>query len=331
MMKATSISPTKPTQNSLSISQLISTIREPIKKTFENTTYTVYGDVERVNNYQEHKYVTLVDKTGNQSIFLNVFIRNNVLRNCPYPIENQTSLLLTGTITLSTKNEITLIANHFENLGYGLMQAQIEAWKKDYRDILERPKKELPLFCQNIAVISNIETQGFQDLVCHLKYGEITLYQTNMQGSDTAENISKNIYKINQKGGYDCICIIRGGGNYADLFEFNKPVLLKAIADSKIPIITGIGHETDYPLCDLAADLRYPAPAAVAIGLTNRVEILLSDITDIHKEISEKHTRILNLEHQKIKERQLKYKSNNYLILAGVIIVILITYILLNK
>ena len=329
MQTTTQLNTSSKQEKALSISQLVEAIREPIKKTFAGQPFTIYGDVERVNPYQNHCYIKLVDKSGKNTVPITVFIKDTVLSTCQFQIEPLMSILITGYITLSTKNEIIITAIRFENLGFGLMQAQIDTWKNTHQNLFTRQKKISPLICKNIAVISNQEPeiQGLSDFTSHLKYGNVTVYQAIMQGKNVAEDIAQAIQQINLDKGYDCICIVRGGGSFADLFEYNKPQLLTAIAESNILVITAIGHETDHPLCDEVADIRYAAPAVAAANLTMKMELLLADIEQKYKEIKNHYKIISSRTEQQIKDKNIKNKHNNNLVFAGIIIVILLIYI----
>lgn len=263
--------------NSQSISELLTSLKEPVRKIFSGQTFMVYGDVEKVKPWNSLVYVTLIDKTDRQNYSLSVLINNAVIARGGCRIEEKMKILVTGTVTL-VRNEIQIVATSYEDLGHGRLQRQIEEWKVTYQQLFKRDKKSLPFICRKIAVISNPQIQGLEDFATHLRYGEVTVFETKMQGNTIAEQIAELIRTINSRNQYDCVCIVRGGGGFTDLFEFNKPVLLEAIASSGIPVITAIGHETDYPLCDFAADIRFSTPTDAGRKLTERMEELLQNI-----------------------------------------------------
>lgn len=332
-------------QNSLSISNFLNALKEPIRKTFNDQLFIVYGDVERIVPWKFFLYITLIDKTENQNYSLTVAIDTSKVKS-NYPLETKIKLLVFGTVKL-VRNEIQLIATKYEDLGFGYLQRQIEEWKIAYDSLIKRVKKELPTVCRKIAVISNPEIQGFEDFTKHLRYGEITVFDTKMQGNTVAESIANTIKKINANFEFDCIAIVRGGGSFIDLFEFNKPILLEIIASSKIPVITAIGHETDFPLCDFVADVRFSTPTDAGRGLSEKIDQLILNtkfcfktvqtnfsnkiqkamlITkQLNKEIQTGYENLKRLAEQK---EILRKKNRNLLIVAIIVIALLMIIII---
>lgn len=269
----------------MSIADLLAALREPVRKTFEGLVFTVAGDVERVSPFQRHLYVTMVDRSGGQQYTLKAFVRDAVIAACKCEIAPKMKLLVSGTITLS-KNEIQLNATALEDLGYGRMQKQLEDWKVQYAELFARPKKPIPEICRAIVVISNQSIQGCQDFNKHLRYGSARILDTKMQGEAVAASIASAIRTVNERGGCDLIVIARGGGSPAELFDFSRPELLEAIAASTIPVATAIGHETDYPLCDLAADRRFSTPTDAGRQLSEQVERAMKELRHARQRIS---------------------------------------------
>ena len=265
--------------NAFSIQRFLNAIKEPIKTTFQDQPFIVYGDVDKVTPWNGCFYLTLIEKANPYTYILKVFISSQLAHKNNIEIRPKMKLLVVGNV-VSNKNEIQLNANQFEDLGFSRLHKQIEDWTKTYKNIFEREKKKLPLLCRRIAVISNPIIQGYEDFNRHLKYGELTVIETKMQGDKVAEDIATAIKKINLSSNYDCIVIVRGGGSFTDLYEFNKPVLLEAIANSIIPVASAVGHETDSPLCDFAADIRYSTPSHAGKDLTERVDVLKKSVID---------------------------------------------------
>lgn len=129
-------------------------------------------------------------------------------------------------------------------------------------------KKPLPLFPTNIGVVTstsgavlydiiNVATRRFDGI-------RITVYPVPVQGTDAAERVSQGIRHFNELANVDVIIVARGGGSFEDLFAFNEETVARAVYESAIPVVSAVGHETDYTLCDMAADLRAPTPSAAA-------------------------------------------------------------------
>jgi len=330
-------------KNALSIQHFINVIKEPVKATFQDQSFIVYGDVDRVTPWHDCYYLTLIEKANHYTYNIKVFISSQVARNDSFEIRPKMKMLVVGTVVLN-KNEIQLNAVQYEDLGYSRLHKQIEEWKTAYKPLFERKKKRLPLLCQRIAVISNPAIQGYADFSKHLKYGELSVIETKMQGDKLAEDIADDIKKINTHDRYDCIVIVRGGGSFADLYEFNKPSLLEAIAASMLPVISAVGHETDFPLCDFAADLRFSTPSHAGRELTERVEVLQRCIDDwkqilntsyfnvlqrYERGIIYKREQIENGLRKALEKDKLRRKNMMVILSAAIIIAILILIIIM--
>lgn len=277
--------------NSISITSFLKNIRDPIKRAFSGQQFTVYGDVDTVNFWEGNLWVTLVDRSNGKPSTLKILILESVLQEYHCRVEADMRLLVTGTIT-TVRNEILLNAVFIQDIGQGKMLGQKEEWRETYRLYIDQPKKTIPFLCTKIAVISNHTSLGFIDFNKHLLYGNVDLWDTKMQGPSVAVDIAKAIKEINAQKEHDCICIVRGGGSNTDLFEFSKPPLLEAIGTSNIPVLTAIGHESDVPLCDAVADMRFSTPTDLSKYLTRQVQLLLGSVHSLSKDIRSNYTRI---------------------------------------
>lgn len=280
--------------NYITIEDFVKELTYPIFQTFKNKDYTVIGEVERINPFGKDIYIHLIGITGKVNIPITVYVPENIYNKLSFDIKPDMQLIVTGKVSLS-RSQIKLNASDLKNAGIGIMKKSIVEWRKKYKDLINRDKKRIS-YCEKIAVISNSNIQGFIDFSTHLKYGYVKVYETMMQGNNLAYDIARKIEDINKTGQYDCICIIRGGGSYANLFEFNKPILLEAIANSKIPVLTAIGHESDKLLCDQVADMRFSTPTDLGKYLTSGVRLLSSKINKAREEIKSKYKEIKHKE-----------------------------------
>ena len=144
-------------------------------------------------------------------------------------------------------------------------------------------KQQLPPGARTIGVITSPTGAVIQDILrvlsrrCH--QFQMILYPVTVQGFTAAQEISRAIQAFNQQDmGVDVLIIARGGGSIEDLWAFNEEILVKAVAQSSIPIISAVGHETDFTLCDFAADVRAPTPSAAA-------EIVCKSSEQYHQEL----------------------------------------------
>jgi exodeoxyribonuclease VII large subunit len=171
--------------------------------------------------------------------------------------------------------------------GLGELQEAFEKLKKKLEAeglFDEKFKKSIPAFSQKIGVVTAIDGAAFRDLISVAKrrfpLAEIVIAPARVQGSGAAESIVNGIKLLNEYPGIDVIIVARGGGSIEDLWAFNEEIVARAIFKSKVPIISGVGHEVDFTISDYVADLRAPTPSVA-------MEISTPDINDIENFINE--------------------------------------------
>ncbi|MCR3905650.1 MAG: exodeoxyribonuclease VII large subunit [Tenericutes bacterium] len=185
--------------------------------------------------------------------------------------------------------------------GIGELYLKYEALKKEleekgYFDATH--KKEIPKFPSKIGVITSSTGAVIQDIINTVSrrylLTEIHLYPAAVQGPGSSESIRNQILLANQKNEVDVLIVGRGGGSIEDLWGFNEMPTIQAIYDSKIPIITAIGHETDYTISDFVSDLRAPTPTAAAELATPNTEDIKQRIVDAKEQIEYRTTQYFN-------------------------------------
>jgi exodeoxyribonuclease VII large subunit len=154
----------------------------------------------------------------------------------------------------------------------------------------EERKKPLPRFPKRIGIVTSPTGAAIRDML-HITgrrfpSAEIVLYPALVQGADAAASIARGIRYFNTKKSVDLLIVGRGGGSLEDLWAFNEELLVRAVADSALPVISAVGHETDFTLCDFAADLRAPTPSAAAELAVPDTEELLSSLGHMNDRIS---------------------------------------------
>jgi exodeoxyribonuclease VII large subunit len=171
--------------------------------------------------------------------------------------------------------------------GLGELQEAFEKLKKKLEAeglFDEKFKKPIPVFPEKIGIVTAIDGAAFKDLVSVAKRRfplvEIVIAPARVQGSGAAESIVNSIKLLNAYTGIDVIIVARGGGSIEDLWAFNEEIVARAIFKSKVPIISGVGHEVDFTIVDYVADLRAPTPSVA-------MEIATPDIIDIENFIEE--------------------------------------------
>jgi exodeoxyribonuclease VII large subunit len=234
-----------------------------------------YNDVSvegEVTNFTRstagHCYFSLKDAKSQIRV---VFFATNA-RYLKFRIENGLQLVVRGRLTLyEPKGEFQLSAVSAEPAGLGALQLAFEQLKKRLAEEgLFDParKKPIPMLPQRIAVVTSPTGAAIRDILNVLgrRYEGLLLqiYPVRVQGPTAAREIAAAIRNLSRWELHDVILICRGGGSLEDLWPFNEEVVARAIAACTIPTISGVGHETDFSICDLVADLRAATPSAAA-------------------------------------------------------------------
>jgi exodeoxyribonuclease VII large subunit len=166
--------------------------------------------------------------------------------------------------------------------GIGELQTAFERLKQKLsgEGLFDRQfKKPVPSFPRKIGIVTAVDGAAFQDMIniARRRYpaAELIIAPARVQGSGAAESIVISLRVLNEISGIDVIIVARGGGSIEDLWAFNEEIVARAIFKSRIPVITGIGHEIDFTIADFTADLRAPTPsAAMELATPDKNEIL---------------------------------------------------------
>ncbi len=260
----------------------------------ENLKYVyVTGEISNFKaHYSGHMYMTIKDETA--SVKAVMFAGNaSKLRFMP---ENGMKILALGTVSLFPRDgSYQLYISTMQPDGAGALSIAFEQLKKKLEaEGLFSPlhKKKLPLFPRRVGVITSSTGAAIQDIfnVLGRRYpvAEVVVRSAKVQGEGAAQDISAAICEFNEQNGADVLIVGRGGGSVEDLWAFNEEVVARAVFNSKIPVISAVGHETDYTICDFVADLRAPTPSAAA-------EIAVPDIFELKSDLQSYQAHIFNL------------------------------------
>ncbi len=193
-------------------------------------------------------------------------------RQLPFKPANGLQVVVRAKASLyEPRGDLQLIVEHMEEAGFGALQRQYEALKKKLHAnglFASELKQALPFCPQEIAIITSASGAALQDFlkVAQRRYPNCikNIYAVPVQGDSAAPAVTQALACINRRATADVITIIRGGGSIEDLWAFNDEHLAYAIAASKIPVVTGIGHEIDFTIADFVADMRAPTPSVAA-------------------------------------------------------------------
>ncbi|HEX8411070.1 MAG TPA: exodeoxyribonuclease VII large subunit [Thermoanaerobaculia bacterium] len=259
-----------------SVSELIKQINLDLYRYHD---VSVEGEVTNfMRSSAGHMYFTLKDARAQIRVVL-FATQGRFLR---FRIENGLQLIVRGRLTIyEAKGEFQLNAVSAEPAGLGALQLAFEQLKKRLADeglFDAARKKPIPMLPQRIAVVTSPTGAALRDILHVLgrRFEGLSLqiYPVRVQGTTAAREIAAAINHLSRWKLHDVVLICRGGGSLEDLWAFNEEVVARAVADCEIPTISGVGHETDFTICDFVADLRAPTPSAAAeIVIRTRSEI----------------------------------------------------------
>lgn len=165
-------------------------------------------------------------------------------------------------------------------------------------------KKAIPSHPKQIGIVTSADAAALRDVLTTLKRRmpsiNTIIYPTPVQGKDAAEKIAKAIQLANQRNECDVLMICRGGGSIEDLWSFNEEIVARAVAHSHIPTITGVGHETDFTICDFVADQRAATPTAAAELISPNRANLLAQLQQLTQQLRRQMDGKLNQNAQQI-------------------------------
>lgn len=229
----------------------------------------VTGEISNYKaHYSGHLYMTIKDESA--AIKAVMFAGNaSRLRFAP---ENGMKVLIFGTVSLFPRDgSYQLYINDMQPDGIGALNVAFEQLKKKLSAeglFSEEHKKKLPQFPQKIGVVTSETGAALQDILNVLRrrypIAEVVIKPCKVQGEGAAQDIAFAIDTFNKFNAADVLIVGRGGGSVEDLWAFNEEIVARAVYNSKIPVISAVGHETDYTICDFVADFRAPTPSAAA-------------------------------------------------------------------
>ena len=251
----------------LTVSRLTALIRGVLEENFERVW--VEGEVSNMAMPSSgHLYFTLKDAGAQIRC---VMFRASV-RALKFRLKDGMGLVVRGRVSLfEPRGEYQLIIEYLEPQGVGALQLAFTQLKERLaRDGLfdEGHKKPIPKLPQRIGVVTSATGAAIHDILNVLERRfanvEVLIYPVKVQGEGAAEEIAGAIRDFNRYGNIDVMIVGRGGGSMEDLWAFNEEVVARAIYQSRIPLISAVGHEVDFTIADFVADLRAPTPSAAA-------------------------------------------------------------------
>jgi len=272
----------------LTVSQLTAEIKDILESTFDEVW--VEGEISNLRRPPSgHLYFTLKDeKSQIRGVLFKM--QSRYLR---FELEDGQQVICWGRLGIYEKRgEYQLILDYVEPKGIGSLQLAFEQLKGRLGEeglFDEERKRPLPMLPQRIGIVTSPTGAVIRDMLHILRRRfeniEIVLYPVKVQGAGAADEIARGIGYLGEHGEVDVIIVGRGGGSLEDLWAFNEEVVARAIFASPVPIISAVGHETDFTIADFVADVRAPTPSAAA-------EIAVREKGDLLRMLNDRVTRI---------------------------------------
>jgi exodeoxyribonuclease VII large subunit len=270
----------------LTVSQLTDKIKILLEGSFPDIW--VEGEISNLSIPQSgHAYFTLKDE---QSQIRSVLFRSSQ-RFLKFTLQHGMQVICRGRLGVyEPRGEYQLILEYIEPKGVGALQLAFEQLKgrleKEGLFDLEH-KKPLPLLPLRIGIITSPTGAAIRDMLRVIKRRhpkmQILIYPVPVQGAEAAPQIIEAIRYFNAEKSIDVMVVGRGGGSLEDLWAFNEEAVARAIYSSTIPVITAVGHETDYTIADFVADLRAPTPSAAAEMVVESEENIRTGIRSLER------------------------------------------------
>jgi exodeoxyribonuclease VII large subunit len=273
------------TSKVLTVSELTRNIRNTLEAKF--SAVWVQGEISNYKLHPSgHQYFTLKDQRAQ----ISCVIWRDTIASPRQPLVDGTQVQVYGTVSVyETRGQYQLNVQILQPRGVGLLQAKFEALKRKLEAeglFASERKRALPKFPRRIGIVTSPTGAAIRDMLNVLRrrapWLQILINPVRVQGTGAAQEIAVAIRELalpNETfAPFDLIVVTRGGGSIEDLWEFNEEIVARAIFHSAVPIVSAVGHEIDFTICDFVADLRAPTPSAAA-------ELIVPDVIDLQRRI----------------------------------------------
>ena len=273
----------------------------------------VQGEISNLKRpYSGHAYFTLKDD-GAQ---LRGVLFKGQARYLEHPIEDGQQVVCHGRISIyEPRGDYQLIVDSVDFQGGGLLQLRFEKLKKQLstEGLFDKERKQkIPAFPKEIVLLTSPSGAAVHDFLKIWRKRDypthIKIFPVRVQGPEAAAEIAKSLATVNRElPQTDTIVLCRGGGSLEDLWAFNEEVLARAIARSKIPVVSAIGHEVDFTISDFCADLRAPTPTAAS-------EMIIPDGRELKKQLKRSQSSLKRAMLVKIEDYDYRVTQNRRLL-----------------
>ena len=289
----------------------VTTLTKYLKMKFDKDPYLerVYltGQVSNFRKRPTHQYFSLKDDHA----VIQATIWSGIYQKLGFDLEEGMKINVIGRVQVyEPSGSYSIIIEKAEPDGVGALAIQFEQLKKKLTEeglFQERFKQPLPQFSKRIGVVTSRSGAVIRDIITTVSRRfpgvDILLYPTKVQGDGAAEKIARNIARANQRDDLDLLIIGRGGGSIEDLWAFNEEIVVRAIFESRLPVISSVGHETDVTLADFVADRRAATPTAAAELATPVTKLdLLAHLQNQEKRMATAVRNVLSKKQESLKK-----------------------------
>ncbi|TVW13298.1 exodeoxyribonuclease VII large subunit [Streptococcus pneumoniae] len=289
----------------------VTTLTKYLKMKFDKDPYLerVYltGQVSNFRKRPTHQYFSLKDDHA----VIQATIWSGIYQKLGFDLEEGMKINVIGRVQVyEPSGSYSIIIEKAEPDGVGALAIQFEQLKKKLTEeglFQERFKQALPQFSKRIGVVTSRSGAVIRDIITTVSRRfpgvDILLYPTKVQGDGAAEEIARNIARANQGDDLDLLIIGRGGGSIEDLWAFNEEIVVRAIFESRLPVISSVGHETDVTLADFVADRRAATPTAAAELATPVTKLdLLAHLQNQEKRMATAVQNVLSKKQEALKK-----------------------------
>lgn len=286
----------------LSVSEVMQRLKTVVNQQFSGIW--IRGEITSVKSFGSgHAYPTLKDADAQVSCAL----FKGVSQTLKFKLEEGMSVLAFGRIDVyAPRGTCQFIIQAIEPDGIGALQLAFEQLKKELQQEglfdAER-KRPLPFLPKRIALVTSLHGAALHDMLVTLKRRyfniEVLIYPVAVQGVKAASEIAAAIQYISTQSLCDVMIVGRGGGSLEDLWAFNEEVVARAIASSQIPVVSAVGHETDFSIADFVADLRAATPTAAA-------ELVVPDKLGLQAQLAQLRARLISAQKNYLQKTKLQ-------------------------
>ncbi len=289
----------------VTVTQLTSMVKNLLEGAFPDVW--VEGEISNLSIPQSgHAYFTLKDEQSQ----IRAILFRSAQRFLKFTLQHGMQIICRGRVSVyEPRGEYQLIVDYVEPKGAGALQLAFEQLKErlEKEGLFDfKHKKPLPVLPRCIGIITSPTGAAIRDMLRVIKRRHpkmrILLYPIPVQGVDAAPAIVEALQYFNRERNVDVLIIGRGGGSLEDLWAFNEERVARAIYDSRIPIISAVGHETDYTIADFVSDVRAPTPSAAAEIVVNSQESLQEVIRTLESRLRRSMKHMLDLLRSSLRE-----------------------------